>query len=74
MSQKTERVLHDVAKWFHEHKAECSDPDKRTRFLEKAVDHLIWLNTYLVEDIQELEGRKKIVLPVGMKLHDDIRV
>lgn len=73
MSRVTEQKLQDVAKWFYNHKSEISDPEKRTQFLEKSFDQMLWLLSFYLEDLQELEGRKKIILPRGIQLHEELR-
>lgn len=57
MSFETEERLKDFAVWYKEHVKEISDVAKRTEFLERAMDNMLWLTTYLIEDIQRLEGR-----------------
>jgi hypothetical protein len=73
VSRVTEQKLQDVAKWFYNHKSEISDPEKRTQFLEKAFDQMLWLLSFYLEDLQKLEGRDKIILPRSIRLHQDIR-
>ena len=57
MSRETEEKLKDFAVWFKEHVKEINDIEQRTRFLERAMDNMLWLTTFLIEDIQRLEGR-----------------
>lgn len=57
MSARAEAEIKEVALWYHEHKLEASNGGQNIEFLYKAIDHLIWLNATLVEDIQRLEGR-----------------
>lgn len=63
MSQQTEEKLRDFAVWYKHHVDGVTDPEQIMRFQQKAINELIWLTTYLVEDIQKLEGRRMIVLP-----------
>lgn len=57
MSARAEAEIKQVALWYHEHKLEASNGGQNIEFLYKAIDHLIWLNATLIEDIQRLEGR-----------------
>ena len=75
MSRITEDKFKDVAVWYKEHKAECNDHEKRVVFNERAMDHLLWLMTYMLEDIQRLEGasRTSVLLPPGVLLNQPPR-
>jgi len=57
MSVRAEAEIKEIALWYHEHKLESSSGGKNIEFLYKAIDHLIWMNATLIEDIQRLEGR-----------------
>ena len=75
MSKQTDDRLADFAKWFHYHRGTIDQQNmsKRMEFYETAVDNMCLLITYLVEDIQHLEGRRSLILPSGIKLNGDIR-
>jgi len=57
MSARAEAEIKEIALWYHEHKLEASNGGQNIEFLYKAIDHLIWMNATLIEDIQRLEGR-----------------
>ena len=77
MSRVTEQKLSDQCKWFMEHRHTITDPVKRTEFLETCVQNLIYLATYLIEDIQRLEHRERaenhICVPREVRLDDNLR-
>lgn len=59
MSRQTEEKFNELAKWFNESIAYVQHPsvDKRIEALSKLQQNIMWLLTYMVEDIQTLEGR-----------------
>lgn len=59
MSQELRREALEVAQWFNEHRKETSDLQKRVEFLERAVDHLLWLMGRVVDDVAALEHLEK---------------
>ena len=71
MSTETEQRLLDFGKWYDHHKETKTDIDKRSEFLEKAIDNLAHLMIHYVEDIRVLEGRgplgssNTIISPAG---------
>jgi hypothetical protein len=82
MSKALDQEVLDIAKWYNYHKAECTDVAKRTEFLEKTCDHLIWVLARVTMDLQKLEHRRpfdpddmpsNIVLPMGIRLHDGLK-
>ena len=77
MSRRTEEKLAEIAhKWFNYHKT-VTDPIKKAEFATRCVEQLIWLCTYLAEDIQHLEkrapGQTKLYLPSSLKLDSNLR-
>lgn len=80
MSRELEQEALDVAKWWTYHKDECSDLERKVAFQTRAIDHLLWLLGRAVQDIKNLEAgyrlparSSNILLPMGVKLHDDLR-
>ena len=69
MSRETEKKLLDVGLWFEHNRRNTLDPVQRMDFCMRALEHIIWLTSYVVEDIKRLEGYKerdvKIILPFG---------
>ncbi len=59
MSKAVERELLEVAQWYTAHKDDGMGIEERLAFLTKAIDLLIWSQARAVEDIQQLEGRKR---------------
>ena len=76
MSGQTDRKLEDLAKWYYYHKPivveQRLDLMKRVEFLEKTVENLMLLTTYLVEDIQKLERRDRLWTPGGVQVNGDL--
>jgi hypothetical protein len=80
MSRRTEEKFNELAKWFNDFEIYMGHPsiDKRMEALRKLQQNIMWLLTYLVEDIQALEGRHGrggtgILLPHDAKLDRDLR-
>lgn len=74
MSQRTEKKLNEVTLWYRENADNCKDPFKRTDFTMRALWHLLWLFTYMIEDIQKLENRHGgLILFKGAVFHDPLR-
>lgn len=73
MSAKTEEKLMEFTRWYMYHKETITDVDKRSQFFEHAVQSMLILITYMIEDIQKMESRHRIELPKKLILHDDIR-
>jgi hypothetical protein len=80
MSRRTEEKFNELAKWFNDFEIYMGHPsiDKRMEALRKLQQNIMWLLTYLVEDIQALEGRHGrggtgILLPQDAKLDRDLR-
>jgi hypothetical protein len=80
MSRQTEDKLQDFYKWYLEHEMDMkqSDFSKRLEAMHKMLYNCLWVITYLVEDIQALEGRlptegESILTPAGLKLDQNLR-
>lgn len=80
MSRQTEEKFNDLAKWFNDFEKYMGHPsiDKRMEALRKLQTNIMWLLTYVVEDIQVLEGRHGrggtgLLLPASAKLDRDLR-
>jgi hypothetical protein len=80
MSRQTEEKFNDLAKWFNDFEQYMGHPsiDKRMEALRKLQTNIMWLLTYVVEDIQVLEGRHGrggtgILLPASAKLDRELR-
>lgn len=78
MSQKSAEFATEVVTWWAEHKAESGDVFKRIERLETAVSNLLSALTYVLEDLNDLEGRPREALgrrlwtAGGMKLSGDL--
>ncbi len=59
MSRQTEQKFNELAQWFNEAIEYQNHPDidKRMELLLKLQQNVMWLLTYIVEDVQSLEGR-----------------
>lgn len=57
MSRELEGELLDVAKWFHEHVDDVTDPMKMMEFQKKVLDHILWVLGRVAQDLQRIEGR-----------------
>lgn len=75
MSLQTEQRQADIAKWYYEHKPIVQQYDliRRVEFLETVIHNLLLFQTYLVEDIQKIEGRKHLWMPNGVQVSGDMR-
>lgn len=68
--------LKEIAVWYHEHRRDSMDIDKRWEFQMRAIDHILWLQTYIIEAIQKVEGRKdaqRLFLPNGIRMEANLR-
>lgn len=69
--------MSDFVKWFIEHKDEIRDVEQRQKFMTRALHELVHVFTYVVEDIQNLEGRfpgqNNLILPNIHKLDQSLR-
>ncbi len=81
MSRQTEEKFNELATWWNDFEKYMDHPsvDKRMEALRKLQQNIMWLLTYMVEDIQVLEGRHGrggtgIVVPASAKLDRDLRV
>jgi hypothetical protein len=81
MSRQTEEKFNELASWFNDFEKYMGHPsiDKRMEALRKLQTNIMWLLTYVVEDIQVLEGRHGrggtgIVVPADAKLDRELRV
>ena len=67
MSSKTEEKLKEAATWYYYHykSIDKDNLQKRVEFMEKIVDNLFLLFTYVYEDVKKLEtGRTPpLILP-----------
>lgn len=80
MSQKTVNELQDVAQWYAHHRDQPMSLEKRVEFLMKANDMLTWVLAQAVQDIVNLEARRKVedrfsgfFLPRGLTIPDGVR-
>jgi len=75
MSRQTDQRQEDLAKWYYEHKpiVEQYDLTKRIEFLETVIHNLLYLQTFVVEDIQKIEGRNHLWMPNGVQISGDVR-
>lgn len=76
MSAQTDRKLADCAQWFYHHYEPMKgmyDLNKRVEFLEKIVENLLYLQTYVVEDLQKVEGRKSLWTPGEVQMTGDLK-
>jgi hypothetical protein len=81
LSRQTEEKFNELAKWFNDFENYMGHPsiDKRMEALRKLQSNIMWLLTYVVEDIQSLEGRRGrggtgILLPGDHALDRDLRM
>lgn len=75
MSRQTDQKLEEVAKWFYHHYGpmkEVYDMNKRVEFLEKIVENLLYLQTYVAEDLQKVEGRHSLWTPGKVQMSGDL--
>jgi hypothetical protein len=80
VSRQTEEKLKELVTWFNEFESYMGHPsiDKQMEALRKLQTNIIWLVTYVVEDIQVLErrhgrGGTGLVLPQVQKLDSALR-
>ena len=75
MSRQTDQKLEDLAKWYYEHNqiVRAYDLIKRIEFLETTIHNLLYLQTYVVEDIQKIEGRSHLWMPDGVRVSGDMK-
>lgn len=72
MSKRSEDRAFEWIKWYHYNKERLPREDviKQLEFQKKAIDGVLELVTHLLEDIQELEGRRRqqrLLLPPWFK-------
>lgn len=74
MSRQTDQKLEELARWYYEHKTlvEAYDLVKRVEFLETVIHNLLYLQTFVAEDIQKIENRKHVWVPNGMRVTGDM--
>lgn len=60
MSRRTEKQLLDLGLWHEEHRSNCTDPAMRMEFCMRAVNEILFYLASVAEDIQHLEGRKRV--------------
>lgn len=75
MSADLDRRLVEWAVWYHEHKKDAVDIDKRLEFLTMAVDGVFELIAMACKDLQSVEHRPgtnfdkpRIAIPRGVML------
>jgi hypothetical protein len=83
MSQRTEKDLENLFKWWKYHKGTAIDPIKRADFLETAFNNMFLIVADVIGDVKNLEntnrpdlrlsGQPSIVLPKGIKMDVPIR-
>jgi len=61
MSKKTEQELVDVATWFHYHKGDNMDIDKKLEFMTRAMDQMLWVLAGAIGDIQKIEQGRRMI-------------
>lgn len=75
MSRQTDQALADLAKWYYEHRPIVQQYDliKRVEFLETVIHNILYLQTYMVEDIQKAEGRRNLWVPGNVQASGDMK-
>lgn len=75
MSRQTDQKLEDLAKWYYEHRpiVQQYDLTKRIEFLETVIHNFLYLQTFVAEDIQKIEGRSHLWMPNGVQASGDMK-
>lgn len=75
MSAQTENKMGEMAKWYYFHKDMIPRDDLRQRieFLETVLNNFLLVQTYIQEDVQKLEGRRKLFIPSGVQVNGSLK-
>ena len=75
MSAQTENKMAEVAKWYYFHKDTIPRDNLRARieFLETVINNFLLVQTYIQEDVQKLEGRRKLFIPSGVQVGGSLK-
>lgn len=75
MTAQTENKMGDMAKWYFFHKGTLPRDDlrKRIEFLETVINNQLLIMTHMQEDIQKLEGRRKLFVPSGVQINGSLK-